>query len=155
MSSATGKRRHQNIFNLSQICATRQFSVEHQHFKLFMNCFQTRSLPSKQNLVSPPKSDSELLPLAPLHKSLTKRPKWLQKHSQNVHNGSQHDFSLNASQTRATVVLSRVETIKMGFIIFSRTSHLFFVFCLCECLANKKKVQYFQKRTTIYSVARK
>ena len=43
-----------------------------------------------------PQSDSEL---SQLDKTLTKRPKRLQKHSQNVQNGSQHDFSLNASQT--------------------------------------------------------
>ena len=33
-----------------------------------------------------------------LHKQLTKRSKWFQKHSQNVQNGKIHDFSLNASQ---------------------------------------------------------
>ena len=59
--------------------------------------------------------DSELSRLVQLHKQLTKRPKWLQKRPQNTQNGLKHDFSLNASQTRATVVLSHVETIKMGF----------------------------------------
>ena len=60
-------------------------------------------------------SDNELSSLVQLHKSLLKRSKWFTKYSQNVQNGSKHDFSQNASKTCATVMQQVFKTTKMAY----------------------------------------
>ena len=96
VDGANPKERTQKGF-LSSITA---FSCPRIFFTIF-----SPPEPSSSPESSPPPLESPIQPISPL-----KRPKWFQKHSQNVQHGPKHDLSQNASKT---VVQRCVKTSKM------------------------------------------
>ena len=70
-------------------------------------------------------SDGGLSRLVLLQRSLIKRSKWFTKDSQNVQNGSKHDFSLNASKTYRNGLATGVFNDQNGSPLFGHFMDLF------------------------------